>query len=191
MIQTIFSLTLLLGLLTSCSNRTNQDKDAVKVAYMHRYGVQVANENEWKELGASGKIVKQLKNGQTSSTSWQEGTLHGPSSMSYPFTNILQTEALYTKGNCEWTLANYASGVPERKEQYAPNNVMIVSTWYEDGIARSKEEYRETLLLNGEYFTNEQEEEARVSDGKGERLVRDGHGTLLSRQAVQDGRIVE
>jgi antitoxin component YwqK of YwqJK toxin-antitoxin module len=190
MIQTFFSLILLLGCLSSCANRTNNDKDAVKVSYVHRYGVEVANAEEFEELGSSGKIVKQLKNGKTSTTSYKDGKLHGLVTMSYPFTSICQEEALYNDGECVYKQTNYASGVPERKEQYAPDSVMMVSAWYEDGILRVKEEYQNNTLRNGEYYTNEQEEEARVTDGKGERFIRDGHGSLLSRQVIADGCVI-
>jgi antitoxin component YwqK of YwqJK toxin-antitoxin module len=100
-------------------------------------------------------------------------------------------QAMYNHGVCEWKVTNYASGVPERKEQYGPNSSTIVTAWYEDSLPRMKEEYRDECLLNGEYMTPEQEEESSVSDGAGIRIVRDGHGALLSKQRIQDGTLVE
>jgi len=191
MIQKIFSTTLLAGLLCACTNRNTQDKDAIKISYVHRYGVEVADVDEWRDMGSGGKIVTLTKNGQTKEESYSEGKLHGLAFVSYPYTNICHMQAMYTNGVCDWKVTNYASGVPERKEQYGPGNTRIITAWYEDSLLRMKEEYQDERLLNGQYLTPEQEEESLVSDAEGVRLIRDGHGTLLSKQQIQDGRVTE
>lgn len=178
-------------LLATCSCRPQpyvaQD-GSVKSTYIHQYGVEVADEEEWQERGASGQIIKQLKTGVTASENWQNGALHGLSTYTYPHSDIIQLEVFYDKGAQVWLQSNYPSGMPKKQVTYRSKKNSLVSTWYEDGTPRSSEEYQESLLMSGDYFSRDQELEAQVVQGNGERIYRDSHGQLKSKDQIEDGR---
>lgn len=179
----------LLLLTTGCAPRPYASQDgSVKTTYIHQYGVEVANVDEWNERGASGQIVKQHKNGAAETQSWQQGKLHGLSTVTFPHASTLHTETYYDKGAIVWQTVHYASGMPKRQNIYRPGNVSLVSTWYEDGAPRSSEEYHGSDLFSGEYFTRDQELESQVVQGAGERLRRDGHGQLISKDEFENGK---
>lgn len=181
--------TLLLLLATGCVPRPMTEKDgSVKTTYIHQYGVEVADAEEWKERGSSGQIVKQWQNGSTETQGWQDGKLHGLHTITFPHSTIVHTENYYDNGATVWCTTHYPSGMPRRQDIYRPGNVTLVSTWYEDGSPRSSEEYMGEKLTNGEYFTREQELESQVVQGNGERIRRDGHGQLLSKDEIENGR---
>jgi antitoxin component YwqK of YwqJK toxin-antitoxin module len=162
----------------------------VKTTYIHSYGVEVASPEEWNERGASGQIIKQHKDGSIETQSWQKGILHGLSTMSFPHSNIVHREVYYDNGARVWQTVHYASGMPKRQDIFRPGNVTVVSTWYEDGAPRSSEEYRGDNIYSGEYFTPQQELETQVTQGNGERIRRDGHGQLLAKDDIENGKKV-
>lgn len=179
----------LLLLTTSCTPRPYASQDgSVKTTYIHQYGVEVANAEEWNERGSSGQIIKQLKDGSTQTQTWQQGALHGIATITFPHSTIVHHETYYDKGARVWQTAHYASGMPKRQNIFRPGNITLVSTWYEDGSPRSSEEYHGDNLWSGEYFTREQELETQVVQGNGERLRRDGHGQLITKDEFENGK---
>lgn len=179
----------LLFLTTSCTPRPCASQDGtVKTTYIHQYGVEVANVDEWNDRGASGQIIKHLKNGATQTELWQQGSLHGLSSTTFPHSNIVHRETYFDKGARVWQTSHYSSGMPKRQDIFRPGNITLVSTWYEDGTPRSSEEYHGENLWSGEYFTREQDLETQVAQGNGERIRRDGHGQLLGKDEIENGK---
>lgn len=182
---------LLLSVACSCAPKPYVATDgSVKSTYIHQYGVEVADENEWQDRGSSGQIIKQLKNGSSITQCWQDGKLHGLSTISFPHTSIVQVEKFYDKGACVWFQTNYPSGMPKKQITYRSANHTLLSTWYEDGTPRSSEEYKDELLVGGDYFNREQELESQVVQGNGERMYRDGLGQLLSKDEIENGKRV-
>lgn len=176
-------------LTTSCTSRPTIAQDgSVKTTYMHQYGVEVANVEEWNERGSSGQIIKQLKNGATDTQSWQAGSLHGLSTVSFPHSTIVHRETYFDKGARVWQTVHYPSGMPKRQDIFRPGNITLVSTWFEDGVPRSSEEYHGDNLWSGEYFTRDQEVETQVIQGNGERIRRDGHGQLVAKDDIENGK---
>lgn len=181
----------LLLLTTSCAPRPYVCQDgSVKTTYIHQYGVEVADAEEWQERGSSGQIIKQLKNGATEAQTWQQGVLHGLSTTTFAHSNIVHYETYYDKGARVWQTSHYSSGMPKRQNIFRPGNITLVSTWYEDGSPRSSEEYHGDNLWSGEYFTREQELETQITSGSGERIRRDGHGQLIAKDEFLNGKKV-
>ncbi len=176
---------------TSCTPKpvTGQD-GTLKTTYVHQYGVEVADRDEWEERGSSGQIIKQHKTGAEENSNWKDGQLHGLTTTTFPHSTILHREVYYDKGAKVWQTVHYASGMPKRQDIFRPGNITLVSTWYEDGTPRSAEEYHGNNLWSGEYFTREQELETQVVDGSGERIRRDGHGQLIAKDDFENGKKV-
>ncbi len=183
--------TLLLLLAAGCAPRPYTAQDgSIKTSYVHQYGVEVASADEWKERGSSGQIVKQHKDGAVETQSWQNGKLHGLSTITFPHSSIVHKEIYYDNDARVWQTSHYTSGMPKRQDIFRPGNITLVSTWFEDGAPRSSEEYMGEKLWNGEYFTREQELESQVVQGNGERIRRDGHGQLVSKDEIESGKKV-
>lgn len=180
----------ILASLTSCSPKTKVDEyGAVKSTYVHQYGVEVADQTEWQSRGASGQIIKQMKNGATLTQSWQQGKLHGLSTITFPHSNVVQIESFYDNGVRLWLTCNYQSGMPRKQDIYRTDGTIVVSNWYEDGSPRACEVYKGNLLQSGDYFTKDQELETQIMDGTGERIRRDGHGQLVSKDEIENGKL--
>jgi antitoxin component YwqK of YwqJK toxin-antitoxin module len=178
----------LLVALTSCTAQ-HQDKDALKTTYVHQYGVEVADSGDWEKRGANGQTVQQLKNGATLTKSWHDGELHGTCTLTFPHTSTVFRETFYEKGARVWMMTNYPSGAPKRQDTYLPEGGLVVATWYEDGTPRAREEYCYDDILTGQYFTTEQELESEIKGSIGQRVNRDGHGQLVSKETIKDGQL--
>jgi antitoxin component YwqK of YwqJK toxin-antitoxin module len=175
--------------LTGCTAE-HHDKDTVKTTYVHQYGVEVADSGDWEKRGSNGQTVQQLKSGATLTKTWHDGNLHGTTTLTYPHTTTIFRETFYEKGARVWMMTNYPTGAPLRQDTYLADGGVVVSTWYEDGSPRLREEYKNDGLVLGQYFTTQQELESEVKEGNGQRVNRDGHGQLLSKETIKDGQIV-
>ncbi len=174
--------------MSGCSQHKNDTDNApVKSKYVHQYGVEVDTSDDWKERGASGNIEKKLKSGVCISESWKNGMKDGIWTYSFPHSNQVRKKEFYEKDGLLWTMYHFPSGIPYKQEMNYPGNVVMVSTWYEDGTPRSKEEYFDSVLISGEYFSPKQEVEAEVHGSGGIRVCRDQHGQLLSKEIIKDG----
>ena len=183
---------LLLLIATSCTPRPYTEDGTVSTRYVHQYGVDIADNNEWVERGSSGQIIKKLKDGSTHTQTYRDGKLHGVSMLTFAHSHIIMQETYFDKGTCVWKTTNYPSGMPKRQDVFQPESIIAVTTWYEDGTPRSDEEYHGTLLVTGKYFTRDQDLETEVITGNGERINRDGHGQLVAQDEIVNGkRILE
>lgn len=183
------SITLFLGI-TSCVPQPVDKDGTVKATYVHKYGVEVDDARDWQERGASGKVVKHLKNGETQIESWQDGKLHGLTTLSFPHSEVVKRERFFDAGTLIWSTDHYRSGIPQRQLSYEPGKC-TVSTWYEDASPKSLENLEGAYLITGNYFTQKQELESQIANGKGERIVRDGYGQLQKKEVFVDGLLRE
>ena len=169
------------------TQKNNSDSALVKSKYVHQYGVEVDTPDDWNERGASGTIEKKLKNGVAVSESWKNGQKDGLWTYSFPHSAQISKKEFYDKDALQWTMYQFPSGVPYKQETNYPGGVVMVSTWYEDGTPRSKEEYLGAAIISGEYFSPKQQVEAEVHGRGGIRICRDQHGQLLSKEIISDG----
>ena len=175
-----------LGLaLASCNNK-GQDSNVVSQKYIHKYGYAVSK-NEFEERKYPGQIVTVLKNGVTTTSTYENGQLHGSSTHTFPHSQTVESYMLYNQGALVKQIVYDIKGMPIREEvQLSPTRVASTQ-WYADGTPMSTEEYIGKELLDGQYFTRQNEVESRVEKGKGIRTVRDLQGLLLSREQIDDG----
>lgn len=173
---------------TACQNNT-KDGDAVKTSYVHQYGVDIADEQEWKDRGSSGKMVQKLKDGSTVVKTWKDGTLQGLCYVTFPYTDIICHETFYENGEPLWKATNYPTGAPSQKEHYLPSECKVVAAWYQDGTPRLNEEYKDGLLQTAKYYNPQQVLETSVEQGEGEAIERDGYGQLVAKKVIKEGQV--
>ena len=183
--SSLTALTALLTLSTGCQSSNSMDS-VVSQSFVHKYGFDLS-EKEWKQGPQDGQAIAVLQNGVKVARSFEQGTLHGATTYTFPHSEVIEKLFVYDQGQLLKQLVNDPSGMPVRQEMYEFDNRTIVTQWDEKGVPLSIEEYRDELLEEGKYYTPEHQLEAQVEKGHGERVKRDRSGLLLSRDEIQNG----
>jgi antitoxin component YwqK of YwqJK toxin-antitoxin module len=185
--RSLISLGLLALALTGC-HRTNEDSSVVSQRYVHKYGYAVSKD-EFVERKFPGQVITVLKNGVTTTSTYENGRLHGPSTHSFPHSQVVENYFLYNEGTLVKQIAYDISGMPLLEEVQLSPTRHSSTRWYNDGTPLCTEEYASVELVEGQYFNRLNEIESRVEKGRGLRTLRDVQGTLLSREEVDEGYI--
>lgn len=186
--QSIFMI-LLLGSMVSCQNNRNCS-DEVVCETVHRYGVAL-DPDDWSERGQHGQVVSMRKDGVVVNRSYDSGILHGECTYTFPHRDVVQKKEMYQQGNLIQECHQYSSGFPQQQINYEGSNKKALTVWYENGAPHTKEEHENDALINGEYYSLDQQMESRVENGNGIRTRRDGHGQLESVDSIQNGTMVQ
>ncbi len=180
---------LLLGSLIFASCQTTSSTDqVVSQIFVHKYGFETSAE-EWEAREQAGQVVTMLKNGVKVTRTYESGQPHGPTTYSFPHSNIVEKLLVYDQGTLLKESVNDAAGMPIREEIYEPDHRTVITLWDDKGVPLSIEEYDDESLIEGKYFTAEHELEANVEEGFGDRIKRDRTGLLISRDHIQNGII--
>jgi len=171
--------------LTSCS--PNQG-DVVKQKYVHKYGLEVPSD-DWSSRGEDGTVISTLANGVTVSNSYVHGTLHGETTHTYPYSDIVKQVDLYENGRLVKQTFNNESGWPREEVRYLAGNQKEKTAWYENTSPQCVELYDGDRLVRGQYYTSNNQLESRVDRGDGMRIVRDFYGTHLRNEQIANGTV--
>lgn len=177
-------------LLTGCRNGAPKENQVVSEEFIHKFGYTVSRE-EWTTQKYPGQVVTHLKCGSVVTTSYENGVLHGPTTITFPRSQTVHHYTLYNQGNRVKEIEYDANGMPLVEfVQLSPARHMTTS-WYEEGTPLSIEEFANEELVEGQYFTPANELETRVEKGKGTRIRRDRRGALLSRERIDEGYVTQ
>lgn len=176
-------------ILASCHNNASLDQ-IVSQKYVHKYGFDVS-EKEWDERSQDGQIVEMLKSGIKVTRSYENGQLHGPTTYTFPNSQIVEKLLTFDQGTLLKETVYDMAGMPAREDLYEFDNRNVVTLWDEHGVPLSVEEYENDVLVDGKYFNSNHELEAKVENGYGCRIKRDRTGLLISRDKMENGIIVE
>lgn len=169
----------------SCSNHDSFD-GVVSQKFVHKYGFDVTKE-EWDQRSQEGQVVTVLKNGVKITRSYENGILHGTTTHTFPYSNIVEKLFVYDEGILLKEVLNDSSGIPIQEEMYELDDKKIVTFWDEKGVPLSVEEFDGELLLEAKYYTPEHQLEGEVANGIGDRIKRDRTGLLISHDRIEDG----
>lgn len=187
------SFSALLLTLASCQQHETyyfSEPDVVDETYVHRYGVPVSPE-EWSEGGNHGQIRSTLANGVVVSKSYNSGVLEGDTTYSYPHSSMVEKVESYRNGVLQKACTQYISGAPKEETTYVTPQHRSITTWYESGAAKSKEEFQGKLLYQGSYYGQNNEIESQVTNYNGKRIKRDDYGQVESHDDVVNGQMVQ
>jgi len=181
----ILSLPLALGvLLTGCND--DSSNQVISKRYIHKYGYAVS-QSEWDSHAYPGQVVTSLRNGVTITATYENGALHGPCTHTHPHSQTVQYYYLYNFGDLKKEIEYDALGMPiQEKAQLSPHRYCLTK-WYGDGSPMSVEDYAGDELLDGKYYTLNNEIESQVERGIGLRSQRDQNGVLLSKDTFDAG----
>jgi len=176
-------------LLVGC-NKKSQESDVVSQRYVHKYGYAVS-QDEFESRKYPGQSITMLKNGVTITTTYENGVLHGSTTHTFPHSQTIETYLLYNQGTLVKEIVYDINGMPLRQEVQLSPTRYATTKWYADGIPMSSEEYAGIELVEAQYFTPQNDIEARVEKGRGTRISRDIHGILVSREEIDEGVITK
>ncbi len=168
--------------------RNSLQSEAVKTAYIHKYGVPVDKE-DWEVRGRNGQIITTRKDGVIVAKNYIKGILEGTCSYTFPHSFTIAKEETYDNGTLVSETFHYLSGVPKEKIEYLSAYHIITTHWYENGNPQFVEETRSRLLTSAQYFANNNQIEARVEDGEGLKIKRDEFGELISKDNITKGQL--
>lgn len=168
--------------------RSDPNEQVVSRRYIHKYGYEMS-EKEWKAKEYPGQVVSTLRSGVTIAASYEDGALNGPCTHTFPHSQTVQTYYLYNKGSLVKEISYDIRGLPLREDLYVSPTRIATTQWYADGRPRATEEFENRLLLEGEYFTLNNETESRVQNGKGTRTIRSPEGLLLTKEEFNSGKM--
>lgn len=184
-----------LVLFSACHPQSQQQNPmgrlgVVQESYYHKYGEEVAP-SEWRDRGNHGKRILTLSNGITVAESYHFGKLDGEVTYSYPYTSLVERKEFYKEG--ELTAREWLSeqGFPVKREEIVSPSEKKVTEWFTTMAPRSVETYRDGRLVEGDYFTPEQEKKSTVSQGNGERIRVTSQGVTVSKEKVAGGVVIE
>jgi len=176
-------------IITGCS-KSNQENNVVSEKYIHKYGYAVSKD-EFQERKYPGQVVTVLKNGVTITSTYENGVLHGATTHTFPHSQTVETYFLYNQGNLVKEIVYDVNGLPMREEIQLSPTRYATTRWYADGTPLSTEEYAGPELVEGQYFSRQNEIESRVEKGRGTRTLRDLQGVLTAREEIEEGYVAK
>lgn len=174
----------LLVLATSCSQRSN----VVCESYVHRYGVPLSGQ-EWATRGRDGTVISTRDDGVVVSCNYERGVMHGETTYTYPHRDTIQKRENYHQGSLTQETWSYSNGFPSKQVNYTSPSNQTTVVWFDNGAPQSKEEHENGLLIHGQYYTTNQQQEATVENKNGTRIVRDNFGNIQAVDQIQEGQI--
>ncbi len=190
----IFSTLTLLAGFTACHQPRYYDdaivpcQRVVSESYVHKYGVPVEPQ-EWATRGQSGKVICQLNNGIIQTKSYCDGLLHGVVTYSFPHREEIEKVEFYERGSLQRCTTFTACGHPLKETQYLPGEAQRVTLWYDNGSPQCIETVTYNFLQSGEYYNPDNQIEARIVNGSGERVRRDAFGQLEGKDTFENGAL--
>lgn len=168
-------------LLTLVSCQESGQKNVVSVRYIHKYGYDIPK-SEWESQTCPGQVLTTLNNGKTITESYEDGLLHGPRTETFPHSQTVQTLETYKRGTLVKRISYNIRGVPQQEKVFKDPSHVLVTKWYPKGTPLCREEYKDDILINGQYFTTANETDSRIENGNGERTIRNQSGDLLAKE---------
>ena len=171
--------------LAGCGNDQGNNQ-VISKRFIHKYGYAVS-ESEWDANNYPGQIVTTLRSGVTITSTHENGVLHGPTTHTHPHSQTVEYLYLYNFGEVKKEIVYDSLGMPVHEKVKLSPQRFCITMWYGDGTPMSVEDFAGEELLDGEYFTINNDIESKVQRGIGMRTRRDQHGLLLAKDYFEDG----
>ena len=190
-IKSILSLSTLAIIFTGCAQQPCcydpiETAQVVDETYVHRYGVPVSPQ-DWSANGNHGKIVTTLGSGVVVTKTYDSGILDGDTTYSYPHSSAIEKVDTYANGVIQKQNVYYMSGALKQETIYNTPQNRTITSWYESGVAKSKEDYHGNLLYQGTYYGDNNQVESQVVNYNGKRIRRDDYGQLAFEDNIENG----
>jgi antitoxin component YwqK of YwqJK toxin-antitoxin module len=174
--------------IASVSCQTGFNGSVLSERYIHKYGFPLSAQ-EWRDRTEDGQIITFLKDGVKVTKTYENGKLHGPTTYTYPHSDIIHRSQIYDVDLLLKETVFDAKGLPLREEAFEFDDRKIITVWSPKGAPLSVEAYEGSHLLEGQYYDWEHTLEAEVVDGVGFRTQRESSGLLLLKDRIEQGQI--
>lgn len=186
----MLSLPIAVGLILAGCGGDNGSGQVISKRYIHKYGYAVSD-SEWQANNYPGQVITTLRSGVTITATYEDGQLHGPTTHTHPHSQTVQYYYLYNNGDLKKEVIYDSLGMPiQEKLQLSPHRHCL-TMWYGDGTPMSVEDYAGEELIDGQYFTLNNEIESRVERGIGLRTRRNQNGLLLAKEEIDKGYLTK
>ena len=172
---------------SACVEKAN--KEIVSQRYVHKYGYDVSKE-EWQTELHPGQILTTLRDGKTIVEPYEDGILHGQKTETYPHSQTIHFLEQYERGRLVKRITYNIRGIPEQEALFKTNTHIVITHWYPSGTPKLKEEYKEDLLVNGQYFNLSNEADSRIDQGRGEKMIRNQNGDILAKERFDNYQLI-
>lgn len=179
---------ILTALIASSCVRYCCEDEIIDAQYVHEYGVAVPKYH-WEESGQNGKVIKKLKQGITCSQSYYCGLLEGETTYTFPFSQQIEKQEVYSQDQLRKETTYYISGKPKKEVIYHPSEPTVTTEWYENGQKKSYEKTSGDLIVYAEYYDPMGHQISNIHDGYGQKVSRDSFGTIMLTDAFKDGQV--
>jgi len=184
--KNFYLLIALAGMLAAGCQHKKKDDNVISQRFIHKYGYSITEE-EWSTGRYPGTVTTIMRNGVTVVANYDGGVLHGPSTHTYPHNPTIEAAYTYENGKLMKETLYDVKGIPLSETIQLSPTRYLQTIWFADGSPQSIEEFVGEELLEGQYFSVNNETEARVEKGTGLRLCRDREGILISKDEVEKG----
>ncbi len=167
-------------------SKRGEGRHVVAKRYIHKYGYDVSKE-EWEKATYPGQVITTLRNGITVTAHYEGGELHGAMTSTYPHSNTTEWTEIYQRGRLVKKTNYTLRGIAYKEETFLSPSHVKITHWYNSGTPLSVEEYQGSKLLEGEYYNKYNQVLHRVVKGKGERIIRDQHEKLITKETIEEG----
>lgn len=179
---------LILSGITSCNSK-QANNPVITQRFIHKYGYDVSRE-EWENERYPGQIITTLQNGITMVAAYEEGDLHGITTYTHPYSNTIASQNYYDRGNLIKKISYDIRGLPLQEELFLSPQHYKITSWYTQGVPKCIEEYIQDRLSEGQYFSMNNELEAKIHLGTGEKICRNAQGKLLAKETYEQGNLL-
>lgn len=161
----------------------------VSSTYVHKYGVEVPGEF-WDASGQHGQVMNTMADGVVITRTYCSGLLDGDTTYSFPHSSQIEKREVYVQGTMVREVQYFFDGTPRQQTDFdTPLGMQTVTVWYLNGAPKSIEQISANRIVNGQYFTQNNNRDATVDNGQGTRLIRDDYGQLLSTDVIANGQL--
>jgi antitoxin component YwqK of YwqJK toxin-antitoxin module len=179
MIKSLCILTGATLLLSSCGNKKNDDVVATRI--VHKLGYNI-DPDLWPKKHDPAKVHTTFRNGKTIISSYEDKLLHGDTTTSFEHSQTVQIREHYKRGQLEKRTYYSISGAPEEETYFKSPTHTVVKRWYSSGSPKSTEEFVETKLIHGQYFSINNELASHITNGTGEKTLSNHFGDVIEKQ---------
>ncbi len=163
------------------SQKASANNEIVTQRFIHRYGYDVSK-SEWESKDYPGQVITTYRNGVTLTTNYEDGQIHGLRTTTYPHSQTFETKETFNRGTLTKRTSFDIRGIPIKEEQFLGADHIKVLFWYSNGTPRAQEEYVNDQLTSAEYYTMNNETEAKIENGSGIRALRNAKGQILAKE---------
>ena len=166
-------------MLSSCKDKNKEE--VVSERYIHKYGYDVAK-TDWEDQRIPGQKLTTFRNGKTITETYEDSLLNGVKTITFEHSQTIAIKEIYNKGLLVKRTNFTIRGIPEKETVFKSPTHLIVTTWHNTGSPKAKEEYKDSRLVNGQYFSLENETTSCINDGHGEKTIHNATGDVIAKE---------